>query len=53
MADRISKQQRSNNMSKIKSKDTSIEVKLRKALWRKGIDIVKTINSYLGHLILS
>ena len=36
MADRISKQQRSNNMSKIKSKDTSIEVKLRKALWRKG-----------------
>ena len=26
-----------NNMSKIKGKDTSIEVKLRRALWAKGI----------------
>lgn len=30
------KEQRSKNMQKIKSKDTSIELKLRKALWNKG-----------------
>ena len=29
--------QRSRNMSRIKSKDTSIELALRKALWRSGI----------------
>ncbi len=28
--------QRSKNMSRIKGKDTSIEIKLRKALWKKG-----------------
>lgn len=34
--DRLTKEQRHKNMSNIKSKDTSIEVKLRKALWNKG-----------------
>lgn len=34
--DRLTKEQRHRNMSNIKSKDTSIEVKLRKALWNKG-----------------
>lgn len=35
--DRITKEQRSKNMRAIKSKDTKIEVILRKALWHKGI----------------
>lgn len=35
--DTITKEQRSNNMRAIKSKDTKIEIKLRKALWHKGI----------------
>ncbi len=34
--DRLTKEQRHKNMKNIKSKDTSIEVKLRKALWNKG-----------------
>lgn len=36
MADRLTKEQRHKNMSHIKSKDTSIEVKLRRELWHKG-----------------
>lgn len=34
--DRLTKEQRHRNMKKIKSKDTGIEVTLRKALWSKG-----------------
>lgn len=34
--DTLTKEQRSNNMRNIKSKDTSIEMLLRKALWHKG-----------------
>jgi DNA mismatch endonuclease (patch repair protein) len=34
--DRLTKEQRHKNMKNIKSKDTSIEVTLRKALWNKG-----------------
>lgn len=37
LMDRITKEQRSKNMRAIKSKDTKIEVKLRKALWHKGV----------------
>ena len=36
MADRVTKQQRSKNMSHIKGKDTSIEVKVRKYLYHQG-----------------
>lgn len=36
MSDVLTPQQRHKNMSHIKSKDTSIEIILRKALWRKG-----------------
>lgn len=36
MADRLTPEQRHRNMSQIKSKDTRIEVILRKALWSKG-----------------
>ena len=34
--DNLTKAQRHKNMKNIKSKDTSIELKLRKALWHKG-----------------
>jgi DNA mismatch endonuclease, patch repair protein len=36
LMDRLTKEQRHKNMRRIKSKDTSIELKLRKALWQKG-----------------
>ena len=36
MADVLTKAQRRKNMQHIKSKDTSIELALRKALWEKG-----------------
>jgi DNA mismatch endonuclease Vsr len=35
--DKISKSQRNNNMRAIRSKDTSIELMLRKELWRRGL----------------
>lgn len=34
--DRLTKDQRHKNMKNIKSKDTSIELKLRKELWKRG-----------------
>jgi len=34
--DVLTKEQRRKNMQHIKSQDTTIEIKLRKALWRKG-----------------
>lgn len=34
--DNLTKEQRHRNMKNIKSKDTKIEVRLRKALWAKG-----------------
>ena len=34
--DVLTKEQRRKNMQNIKSKDTSIELALRKALWREG-----------------
>ena len=34
--DKLTKEQRHKNMSSIRSKDTTIEVMLRKALWKKG-----------------
>ncbi|KYJ87551.1 very short patch repair endonuclease [Sulfurovum riftiae] len=39
---------RSENMSRIKGKDTSIEIKLRKALWAKGIRYRKTCKDVYG-----
>jgi DNA mismatch endonuclease, patch repair protein len=36
MMDKHSKTQRSNNMRAIRSKDTSIELMLRKELWKRG-----------------
>lgn len=36
MADVLTKEQRYKNMKNIRSKDTAIEIRLRKALWQKG-----------------
>ena len=36
MADRLTKEQRKRCMSSIKSKNTGIEIRLRRALWAKG-----------------
>ncbi len=36
MADVLTKEQRRKTMQRIRSKDTSIEIKLRKALWARG-----------------
>lgn len=48
MADKLTKEQRHKNMSHIKSKDTSIEVKLRKALWYRGYRYRKNYNELPG-----
>lgn len=39
---------RSEIMSRIKSKDTSIEIKLRKALWREGLRYRKNCKDVFG-----
>ena len=46
--DRLTKEQRHKNMKNIKSKDTSIEVILRKALWSKGYRYRKNDKSLPG-----
>ena len=48
MADNLTKEQRHKNMSHIKSKNTSIEVKLRKELWKKGYRYRKNYNEIPG-----
>lgn len=48
MADNLTKEQRHRNMSHIKSRDTSIEVKLRKALWNKGYRYRKNYSKLPG-----
>lgn len=46
--DVLTKEQRHKNMSNIKSKDTKIELKLRKALWKRGYRYRKNYNSLPG-----
>lgn len=46
--DRLTPEQRHKNMSSIKSKDTSIELVLRKALWKKGIRYRKNYKELPG-----
>lgn len=48
MDDIMSPEQRSKAMSKIKGKDTSIELTLRKALWHKGYRYRKNYNALPG-----
>ncbi len=46
--DRLSKEQRHKAMSHIRSKDTSIEIKLRKELWRRGYRYQKNYQKLPG-----
>lgn len=46
--DRLTKEQRSKNMKSIRGKDTSIELRLRKALWHQGIRYRKNYKSLPG-----
>lgn len=48
MADSLSREYRSWNMSRIRSKDTSIEVKVRKYLFANGFRFRKNDNRYPG-----
>lgn len=47
--DVLTAEQRHKNMSRIKSKNTRIEIILRKALWHKGIRYRKNYNKLTGH----
>ncbi len=46
--DVFSKKKRSEIMSKIRSKDTKIEILFRKALWKKGFRYRKNSSKYFG-----
>ena len=46
--DNLTPEQRRKNMQHIRSKDTSIEMKLRKALWREGIRYRKNYDRLPG-----
>lgn len=46
--DNLTPEQRKKNMSHIRSKDTSIEVRLRKALWHEGIRYRKNYTDLPG-----
>lgn len=48
MADDLSPEQRRKNMQAIRSKDTSIELRLRKALWEHGIRYRKNYKKLIG-----
>ncbi len=48
MADKVSKQKRSEIMSKVKSKDSKIEIDFRKAIWRAGLRYRKNPPKYFG-----
>lgn len=48
MADDLTPEQRRKNMQAIKSKDTTIELTLRKALWSKGIRYRKNYKTLVG-----
>ena len=48
MVDTVSKKKRSEIMSKIKSKDTKIEIEFRKAIWKAGFRYRKNSKGYFG-----
>jgi DNA mismatch endonuclease (patch repair protein) len=48
MADIFSKIKRSDIMSKVKNKDSKIEIALRKALWKEGYRYRKNSTKYFG-----
>lgn len=48
MADDLTPEQRRRNMQAIRSKDTTIELMLRKALWAKGVRYRKNYKKLIG-----
>lgn len=48
MTDIFSKKKRSEIMSKVKSKDTKIEIEFRKAIWKAGFRYRKNPSGYFG-----
>lgn len=48
MTDRVSKTQRSYNMSQVKCRDTGLEIKLRKELYRRGLKGYRTRSKLFG-----
>ena len=48
MTDIFSKKKRSEIMSKVRSKDSKIEIKFRKALWKEGFRYRKNSTKYFG-----
>ena len=49
MPDKLTAQQRSWNMSRIKNKDTTIEIKVRKWLFEQGFRFRKNVKKLPGH----
>ena len=48
MADNLTKEQRHKNMKNIRGKDTSIEIKFRKALYHAGFRYLKNVSGMTG-----
>jgi DNA mismatch endonuclease (patch repair protein) len=48
MADIFTKKKRSEIMSKVKSRDSKIEIAFRKELWKNGFRYLKNSNKYYG-----
>ena len=48
MADDLTPEQRHRNMQAIRSKDTAIELALRKALWKRGVRYRKNYKKLIG-----
>jgi DNA mismatch endonuclease (patch repair protein) len=48
MADTVSKKKRSEIMSKVKNKDSKIEIEFRKAIWNAGFRYRKNQTKYFG-----
>ena len=48
MADDLTPEQRRRNMQAIRSKDTTIELRLRKALWARGVRYRKNYKKLIG-----
>ncbi len=47
--DNHTEEQRHRNMQAIKSKDSAIEIRLRKELWKRGIRYRKNVKDVFGH----
>ena len=47
--DRLTPEQRSKNMRAVKSKDSEIELLLRKELWSRGLRYRKNVKTVYGH----